>query len=53
MIIGQWGSGLDILVNPYSLDTYGQVRVVAAGYYDIAVKQPKAFSAMAGIENDG
>ena len=53
LIIGQWGAGLDLLVNPYSLDTYGEIRVVAAGYYDIAVKQPKAFAAMAGIRNDG
>ena len=51
LIIGQWGAGLDLLVNPYSNDTYGVIRVVAAGYYDIAVKQPKAFAAMAGIEN--
>jgi HK97 family phage major capsid protein len=53
LYVGQWGSGLDLLINPYSLDTYGTIRVVAAGYYDIAVKQPKAFAAMAGIENDG
>jgi len=53
LIIGQWGAGLDLLINPYSLDVYGEVRVVAAGYYDIAVKHPKAFAAMAGIRNDG
>lgn len=50
LLIGQWG-GLDLLINPYSLDTYGTIRVVVAGYFDIAVKQPKAFAAMAGIEN--
>ncbi len=50
LLVGSWG-GLDLLVNPYSLDTYGTIRVVIAGYYDIAVKQPAAFAAMAGLEN--
>lgn len=50
VMIGQWGA-VDLIVNPYSLDTYGTVRVVIAGYYDIALKQPKAFAAIAGLEN--
>jgi HK97 family phage major capsid protein/HK97 family phage prohead protease len=50
VMIGQWGA-VDLIVNPYSLDTYGTVRVVVAGYYDIAIKQPSAFAAIAGLEN--
>ena len=50
LLIGQFGA-VDLIVNPYSLDTYGEIRVVVAGYYDIAVKQPKAFAAIAGLEN--
>jgi HK97 family phage major capsid protein/HK97 family phage prohead protease len=50
LLIGQFGA-VDLIVNPYSLDTYGTVRVVVAGYYDVAVKQPKAFAAIAGLEN--
>jgi HK97 family phage major capsid protein len=49
-MVGQWGA-VDLIVNPYSLDTYGTVRVTIAGYYDIALKQAKAFAAIAGLEN--
>lgn len=49
LMIGQWGA-LDLIVNPYSLDTYGVIRVTVAGYYDIAVKQAAAFAAIAGLE---
>lgn len=50
LLIGQWGA-VDLIVNPYSLDTYGEVRVTVAGYYDLGVKQPSAFAAIAGLEN--
>ena len=43
LIYGQWG-GLDLLVNPYSLDTYAQIRVVIAGYFDIALKHGQSFA---------
>jgi hypothetical protein len=43
LMYGQWG-GLDILVNPYSLDTYAQIRVVISGYYDVAVAHPESFA---------
>ena len=43
LMIGQWG-GIDLLVNPYSLDTYATVRVVIAGYYDVAVKHAESFA---------
>lgn len=44
LIIGKWGSGLDLLVNPYSLDTYATIRVVVAGYYDLAIKHAESFA---------
>jgi len=43
LMFGQWG-GLDLLINPYSLDTYAQIRVVIAGYFDVAVKHGQSFS---------
>jgi len=43
LIYGQWG-GLDLLVNPYSLDTYAQVRVVIAGYFDVGLRHVESFS---------
>jgi HK97 family phage major capsid protein len=43
LMIGQWG-GLDLIVNPYAGDIYATVRVVIAGYYDLAVKHPESFA---------
>ncbi len=43
LMYGQWG-GLDLLINPYSLDTYAQVRVVIAGYFDVALRHGQSFS---------
>ena len=43
LMYGQWG-GLDLLINPYSLDTYAQIRVVIAGYFDIALRHGQSFS---------
>ncbi len=45
LIIGMWG-GLDLQVNPYSLDTSGAVRVTAFQDTDISVRHPESFSAM-------
>lgn len=45
LIIGMWG-GLDIQVNPYSLDTTGAVRITAFQDMDIAVRHPESFAAM-------
>ncbi|KKM71716.1 hypothetical protein LCGC14_1427720, partial [marine sediment metagenome] len=50
LMIGQWGGGLDLIVNPYSLDTYATIRVVIAGYYDIEVMYTEAFAAIEGLE---
>ena len=43
LLFGQWG-GMDLIVNPYSLDTYATIRVVIAGYYDVAVKHVESFA---------
>lgn len=48
LIIGMWG-GLDIQVNPYSLDTKGAVRVTAFQDCDISVRHPESFAAMQDI----
>lgn len=41
----QWG-GIDLVVNPYSLDTTSQVRVTINSWWDIAVRHKESFSAM-------
>lgn len=48
LIIGMWG-GLDLQVNPYSLDTSGAVRVTAFQDVDINVRHPESFSIMKDI----
>ena len=48
LIIGMWG-GLDLQVNPYSLDTKGAVRVTAFQDVDINLRHPESFSVMKDI----
>lgn len=45
MLVGQWG-GIDILVNPYSRDTEGIVRITADTFYDVAIRRAASFAAM-------
>lgn len=48
LVLGMWG-GLDIQVNPYSLDTTGAVRVTAFQDVDYAVRHPESFNAQQDI----
>lgn len=45
LVIGQWG-GLDVLTNPYSRDTEGIIRIIAAAFGDSAVLRADSFAAM-------
>ncbi|MCF0074474.1 phage major capsid protein [Dyadobacter sp. CY261] len=42
--MGTWG-GIDLMINPYSRDTEGIVRINAAMFGDCAVVRPESFSA--------
>lgn len=44
LAIGQW-SGLDLLVDPYTLARSGQIRIVVNAYFDAKVLRPEAFTA--------
>ena len=46
LFIGQFGFGLELLVDPYTLATTGQVRVHANLFMDVAVRRPQSFAAM-------
>jgi len=46
MIIGMWGNGVDILVDPYTGSSAGTVRVVALADVDMQVRQAGSFAAM-------
>lgn len=45
LLIGQWGSGIDIMLDPYSLSTQGAVRMTAFMDVDVAVRHPQSFAA--------
>jgi HK97 family phage major capsid protein len=45
LVIGQWGGGIDLLVDPYTLSTSGQLRLVAQGFFDILVRRAESFAA--------
>ena len=46
LVMGMWGEGIDILVDPYSLSTQRAVRVVAFTDVDFAVRHAQSFAAM-------
>jgi HK97 family phage major capsid protein len=48
LLIGQWG-GLDITVDPYTLATKGQVRIIIQSFFDVLVQRAKAFAVAKGI----
>jgi len=43
LIIASWG-GLDIVVDPYSLNKSNQIEVVVNGFYDIGIKREASFA---------
>lgn len=46
LVLGMWGQGVDILVDPYSLSTQRAIRVVAFQDVDFAVRHAQSFAAM-------
>lgn len=43
LLVGQWGAGIDLIVDPFSFSTTGAVRLVALTDVDIAVRHPESF----------
>ena len=48
MIVGIWGGGVDILVDPYTDADRGRVRITAFVDMDIALRHPEAFCKATG-----
>jgi HK97 family phage major capsid protein len=46
LVMGMWGEGVDILVDPFSLSTQRAIRVVAFQDVDFAVRHAQSFAAM-------
>ena len=49
VLVGSWGSGLDILVDPYVNAATRLINVYATQYVDAAVRQPGAFAVLLGV----
>lgn len=43
LLVGMWGAGVDITVDPFSLSTTGSVRIVAFQTIDVAVRNAVSF----------
>jgi HK97 family phage major capsid protein len=43
LVLAVFGAGLDIVVNPYSLDTEAKIRVVVNSFVDVALRHAPSF----------
>jgi HK97 family phage major capsid protein len=48
LLIGQWG-GMDLVVDPYTLASNGQYRIVIQAYFDTLLQRVKSFAAVKDI----
>lgn len=46
LVLGMWGDGIDVLVDPYTLSISGGVRIVAFQDVDFGVRHAGSFAAM-------
>jgi HK97 family phage major capsid protein len=49
LLIGQWGSSVDILVDPYTDADRGRVRITAFADLDVALRHPESFCKATGL----
>jgi hypothetical protein len=42
-VLAFWGPGTDWVINPYSLDTQGEIRITGNSYLDHAVRHAQSF----------
>ena len=43
MVIGMWGSGFELVVDPYRLKNQGMIELTTFVLTDIAIRYPQAF----------
>lgn len=43
LLIGQWGAGIEIMIDPYSNSTTGAIRIIALTDVDFAIRHPESF----------
>jgi HK97 family phage major capsid protein len=44
LVIGNWGNGYELIVDPYSLSLQGQIRIVLNHLTDCGLRQSKSFA---------
>lgn len=49
LVIGTWGRGVEIIVNPYAQSTTGTVRLTALLDFDVALRRPGGFAVVQDI----
>jgi HK97 family phage major capsid protein len=49
LIIAEWGGGIDILVDPYTLGKAGAIRMVGYATIDVGVRHAASFSAATDV----
>ena len=49
LILGSWGNELEIIVNPYTLDDWGQVKITSHSMGDVAIVRDQSFCRARGI----
>jgi len=47
--LAQWGSGIDILINPYTGSKYRTVSIIANAWLDVCCRWPLAFCKVTGV----
>ncbi len=43
LLVGQWGAGIEIILDPYVNSTNGAIRIIAMTDVDFAVRHPESF----------
>ena len=46
LLIGYWGAGLDLVVDPYSKRTSRIIGITVSSFCDIQVRHPEAFAVL-------
>lgn len=49
LIVGMWGPGIELIIDPYSLSLNNNIRIVANSMVDVGVRQPGAFAYAYGM----
>jgi HK97 family phage major capsid protein len=50
VVLGLWGRGLELIVNPYSQSTSGTVRITALLDFDVALRRAATFAVVSDIQ---